>query len=435
MAKNCKFPRGGKLRTLKMAEKVKTVRGFRDLIGEEARKYRHVVETARKLLERYNFEEIILPTVEYTKLFTRSIGEATDIVEKEMFTFQDKGGRDIALRPEGTAGAVRAYIENKLYADGTYKKLYYEGSMFRHERPQKGRYREFHQIGAEVLGTSSPLADAEIIKLADDILKALKVEARIEINSLGCKKCRPKYREALLNYLKEQENELCEDCKRRLERNPLRILDCKVEGCQLIAKNAPKITDYLCEECKTHHEEVKKYLKVLGVEFVENPYLVRGLDYYSKTVFECVSEELGKTVIAGGRYDYLVEELGGPPTPALGFAAGVERLMLLLKELPPRPPLVVVIPFGGERETAEALKIAQRLREEGIRTELSYRGGKLKKQFEFADKIGADFAIVVGENELKEGLFPLKNLKTREQKKLPLGEIVEILKSLSGKKV
>ena len=411
-----------------MAEKIKTVRGFRDLIGDEARKYRFVVNTAREILERYNFEEIILPTVEYTKLFTRSIGEATDIVEKEMFTFTDKGGRDIALRPEGTAGVVRAYIENKLYADGTYKKLYYEGSMFRHERPQKGRYREFHQIGAEVLGTLNPMADAEVIKISDDILKALKVDARIEINSLGCKKCRPKYREALLEYLKQHKEELCEDCQRRLERNPLRILDCKVEGCQLIAKNAPKITDYLCEECKTHYEGVKKYLNALGVKYEENPYLVRGLDYYSKTVFECVSEELGKTVIAGGRYDYLVEELGGPPTPALGFAAGVERLMLLVKELPPKPPLVLVIPFGGEREKEEALKIAQKLRSAGIRTELSYREGKIRKQFEFANKIGADYTVVVGENEVNTGLYPLKNLRTREEKKLTLEEIINFLK-------
>jgi len=414
-----------------MAEKIKTVRGFKDLIGEEARKYRYIVNKAREILERNNFEEIILPTVEYTKLFARSIGEATDIVEKEMFTFQDKGGRDIALRPEGTAGVVRAYIENKLYADRTYKKLYYEGPMFRHERPQKGRYREFHQIGAEVLGTQNPLADAEIIKIADDILKALKVEATVEINSLGCKKCRPRYREALLQYLKEHENELCEDCKRRLERNPLRILDCKEEGCKLVAKNAPKITDYLCEECKIHYESVKNYLKTLGVKFVENPYLVRGLDYYSKTVFECVSHELGKTVIAGGRYDYLVEELGGPPTPALGFAAGVERLMLLLKELPPREKLVLVIPFGGEREKGEALKLAQKLRENGIRTELSYREGKLKKQFEFANKIGADYAIVVGENEIKESLFPLKNLHTREEKRLKLEDIIRLLKEKS----
>ena len=412
-----------------MGEKIKTVRGFRDLLGEEARKYRHVVNTIREILERYNFEEIILPTVEYTKLFTRSIGEATDIVEKEMFTFQDKGGRDIALRPEGTAGVVRAYIENKLYADGTYKKLYYEGSMFRHERPQKGRYREFHQVGAEVLGTSNPLADAEIIKISDEILKKLKIPARIEINSLGCKECRPKYREALIEYLKQHREELCEDCQRRLERNPLRVLDCKVEGCQLVARNAPKITDYLCEECKTHHQKVKEYLSALGVEFVENPYLVRGLDYYSKTVFECVSEELGKTVIAGGRYDYLVEELGGPPTPALGFAAGVERLMLLLKEVPPREKLVLVIPFGGDREKVEALKVANFLRTHGVRTEVSYREGKIRKQFEFANKIGADYTIVVGENELKEGKYPLKNLHTREEQKLTLEEILKVLKS------
>ncbi|RTZ69670.1 MAG: histidine--tRNA ligase [Aquificaceae bacterium] len=413
-----------------MAEKIKTVRGFRDLLGEEAKKYRFVVNTVRKILERYNFEEIILPTVEYTKLFTRSIGEATDIVEKEMFTFTDKGGRDVALRPEGTAGVVRAYIENKLYADGTYKKLYYEGSMFRHERPQKGRYREFHQIGAEILGTSNPLADAEVIKISEEILKTLKVPARIEINSLGCKKCRPAYREALLEYLSSHKEELCEDCQRRLERNPLRILDCKVEGCKLIASQAPKITDYLCEECKTHYESVKKYLNALGIKYTENPHLVRGLDYYSKTVFECVSEELGKTVIAGGRYDYLVEELGGPPTPALGFAAGIERLALLVKELPKEKPLVLVIPFGGENEKIHALKLAQTLRKNGIRVELSYREGKIRKQFEFANKIGAHFTVVVGENELKEGKYPLKNLLTREERKLTLEEIVETLKNL-----
>ncbi len=415
-----------------MAERIKTVRGFRDLIGEEARKYRHVVDTVRKILERNNFEEIILPTVEYTRLFTRSIGEATDIVEKEMFTFTDKGGRDVALRPEGTAGAVRAYIENRLFADGTYKKLYYEGSMFRHERPQKGRYREFHQIGAEIFGTPNPLADAEIIKISDDILKTLGVEATIEINSLGCKKCRPAYREALLKYLKEHEEELCDDCRRRLERNPLRILDCKEEGCRLVAKNAPKITDYLCDECREHHESVKFYLKTLGVNFIENPHLVRGLDYYSKTVFECVSPELGKAVIAGGRYDYLVEELGGPPTPALGFAAGVERLMLLVEELPEREPLVLVIPFGGGREKAEALRVAELLRSAGVRTELSYREGKLRKQFEFANKIGADYTIVVGENELKSGLFPLKNLRTREEKKLTLEGILKVLTPKGG---
>ena len=413
-----------------MAEKIKTVRGFRDLLGEEAKKYRFVVDTIRKILQRYNFEEIILPTVEYTKLFTRSIGEATDIVEKEMFTFTDKGGRDVALRPEGTAGVVRAYIENKLYSDGIYKKLYYEGSMFRHERPQKGRYREFHQIGAEILGTTNPLADTEVIKISEEILKTLKIPARIEINSLGCKKCRPAYRKAVLEYLISHKGELCEDCQRRLERNPLRILDCKVEGCKLIASQAPKITNYLCDECKTHYGSVKKYLNALGVAYTENPRLVRGLDYYSKTVFECVSEELDKTVIAGGRYDYLVEELGGPPTPALGFAAGIERLALLVKELPKEKPLVLVIPFGGEKEKIHALRLAQTLRKNGIRVELSYREGKIRKQFEFANKIGAYFTVVVGENELKEGKYPLKNLLTREERKLTLDEIIETLRNL-----
>jgi histidyl-tRNA synthetase len=406
--------------------KIKTVRGFRDLIGIEAKKYRFISETVRKILENYNFEEIIIPTVEQTQLFIRSIGEATDIVEKEMFSFKDKGGRDVSLRPEGTAGVVRAYIENNLYADGVYKKFFYEGSMFRHERPQKGRYREFHQIGAEILGTDNPLADAEIIKISDEILKNLQIPVEIHINSIGCKKCRPAYKKALKEYLESKKEKLCEDCQRRLNKNPLRILDCKVESCRVIISQAPKITDFLCEECRAHYETVKNYLSALGVKYRENPYLVRGLDYYTKTVFECISKELGKTVLAGGRYDYLVEELGGPPTPALGFAVGVDRLILLLDEkLIKTPPLVFIIPFGGEKVKIHALQIASHLRKEGIRTEVSYREGKLKKLFEFANKIKADYVIVVGEKEIQEKIYPLKDLHTRQQQHLTLEEIIK----------
>jgi len=406
--------------------KIKTVRGFRDLIGIEAKKYRFISETVRKILENYNFEEIIIPTVEQTQLFIRSIGEATDIVEKEMFSFKDKGGRDVSLRPEGTAGVVRAYIENNLYADGVYKKFFYEGSMFRHERPQKGRYREFHQIGAEILGTDNPLADAEIIKISDEILKNLQIPVEIHINSIGCKKCRPAYKKALKEYLESKKEKLCEDCQRRLNKNPLRILDCKVESCRVIISQAPKITDFLCEECRAHYETVKNYLSALGVKYRENPYLVRGLDYYTKTVFECISKELGKTVLAGGRYDYLVEELGGPPTPALGFAVGVDRLILLLDEkLIKTPPLVFIIPFGGEEVKIHALQIASHLRKEGIRTEVSYREGKLKKLFEFANKIKADYVIVVGEKEIQEKIYPLKDLHTRQQQHLTLEEIIK----------
>jgi len=406
--------------------KIKTVRGFRDLIGIEAKKYRFISETVRKILENYNFEEIIIPTVEQTQLFIRSIGEATDIVEKEMFSFKDKGGRNVSLRPEGTAGVVRAYIENNLYADGVYKKFFYEGSMFRHERPQKGRYREFHQIGAEILGTDNPLADAEIIKISDEILKNLQIPVEIHINSIGCKKCRPAYKKALKEYLESKKEKLCEDCQRRLNKNPLRILDCKVDSCRVIISQAPKITDFLCEECRAHYETVKNYLSALGVKYRENPYLVRGLDYYTKTVFECISKELGKTVLAGGRYDYLVEELGGPPTPALGFAVGVDRLILLLDEkLIKTPPLVFIIPFGGEEVKIHALQIASHLRKEGIRTEVSYREGKLKKLFEFANKIKADYVIVVGEKEIQEKIYPLKDLHTRQQQHLTLEEIIK----------
>jgi histidyl-tRNA synthetase len=298
--------------------------------------------------------------------------------------------------------------------------------MFRHERPQKGRYREFHQIGAEILGTDNPLADAEIIKISDEILKNLQIPVEIHINSIGCKKCRPAYKKALKEYLESKKEKLCEDCQRRLNKNPLRILDCKVDSCRVIISQAPKITDFLCEECRAHYETVKNYLSALGVKYRENPYLVRGLDYYTKTVFECISKELGKTVLAGGRYDYLVEELGGPPTPALGFAVGVDRLILLLDEkLIKTPPLVFIIPFGGEEVKIHALQIASHLRKEGIRTEVSYREGKLKKLFEFANKIKADYVIVVGEKEIQEKIYPLKDLHTRQQQHLTLEEIIK----------
>ncbi|MDW8066097.1 MAG: histidine--tRNA ligase [Aquificaceae bacterium] len=390
-----------------------SVRGFHDLYGEELKKFKHVSNLIREKLRVYNFEEIILPVVEYAEVFQRSIGEATDIVQKEMFTFQDRKGRWLALRPEGTAGAVRAYVQNKLYALKPYVKVFYEGPMFRYERPQAGRYRQFHQIGVEVFGSLDPVVDAELIQLVYEILSELGVNVVIEINSIGCKVCRPSYREALVNYLESVEGHLCEVCYDRKDRNPLRVLDCKVPTCKEAVKEAPKMVDYLCQECKDHYSKLKDYLSLLSIPYRENPYLVRGLDYYTKTVFEAVSTDLDITVIAGGRYDYLVEELEGPPTPAVGFAVGLERLSMLLKEIPPEEPLYFVVPFGDVIDYS--LAVAKALRLEGRRVELSYRKGGLRKQLEFANKLGARYVVIVGDEEKAGGFYTLKDMETGEQ--------------------
>jgi len=387
-----------------------SVRGFHDIYGEELKSFRYISNLIREKLRLYNFEEIVLPVVEYVEVFQRSIGEATDIVQKEMFTFQDRKGRWLALRPEGTAGAVRAYVQNRLYALKPYVKLFYEGPMFRYERPQAGRYRQFHQLGAEVFGSLEPVVDAELIGLVYEILSELGVRVVIEINSIGCKVCRPAYRDALSAYLAGVEEHLCEVCLDRKDRNPLRVLDCKVPTCKSAVKDAPKMVDFLCEECREHYLKLKEYLNAMSIPYRENPNLVRGLDYYTKTVFEAVSEELDITVIAGGRYDYLVEEMGGPPTPAIGFAVGLERLSMLVKNLPPEDPLYLVIPFGDV--LPYALQVAKALRAEGKRVEVSYRRGGLKKQLELANKIRADYAVIVGEEEMAGGFYTLKDLNS-----------------------
>ncbi|MEJ7619739.1 MAG: histidine--tRNA ligase [Aquificaceae bacterium] len=387
-----------------------SVRGFHDIYGEELKSFRYISNLIREKLRLYNFEEIVLPVVEYVEVFQRSIGEATDIVQKEMFTFQDRKGRWLALRPEGTAGAVRAYVQNRLYALKPYVKLFYEGPMFRYERPQAGRYRQFHQLGAEVFGSLEPVVDAELIGLVYEILSELGVRVVIEINSIGCKVCRPAYRDALSAYLAGVEEHLCEVCLDRKDRNPLRVLDCKVPTCKSAVKDAPKMVDFLCEECREHYLKLKEYLNAMSIPYRENPNLVRGLDYYTKTVFEAVSEELDITVIAGGRYDYLVEEMGGPPTPAIGFAVGLERLSMLVKNLPPEDPLYLVIPFGDV--LPYALQVAKALRVEGKRVEVSYKKGGLKKQLELANKIRADYAVIVGEEEMAGGFYTLKDLNS-----------------------
>ncbi len=401
---------------------LQSVRGFHDILGDDILRFKKVSGTARSVLKRHNFEEIVLPVVEYAELFQRSIGEVTDIVQKEMFVFKDRKGRVLALRPEGTAGTVRAFIQHKLYAKRPYTKLFYEGPMFRYERPQAGRYRQFHQIGAEVFGVQEPTADAEVISVVYKILNSLGIEAVIEINSLGCKECRPAYRQALKEFLSTKEENLCKDCVSRKERNPLRVLDCKEKSCQMTVKDAPKTVDFLCDSCNEHFNKLKELLTELSIPYRENSNLVRGLDYYTRTVFEAVAESLDTTVIAGGRYDYLVEELGGPPTPALGFAVGIERLSLLLKEIEEQEGLYIVIPFGNVQ--GYALEVAEKLRNKGKRVEFSYRKGGLRKQLEFADKLRAKFAVIIGEDEMREGVVTLKDMESGEQSKIKADEIV-----------
>ena len=405
-----------------MNKEIQSVRGFHDIFGEELEKFKKVTKITRNILKTHCFEEIILPVVEYAELFHRSIGEVTDIVQKEMFTFQDRKGRMLALRPEGTAGVVRAFIQHNMYSLLPYVKLFYEGPMFRYERPQAGRYRQFHQIGAEIFGVESPDADAEIINIVFKILKALNINVSIEINSLGCIKCRPNYRDSLVNFLSQVEDKLCEVCKDRKERNPLRVLDCKIESCKTALREAPEVYNFLCEDCKAHYEGLKEILSYLNVPFKENPKLVRGLDYYNRTVFEAVSSEHGNTIIAGGRYDYLVKQLGGPDIPATGFAVGIERVALMLQDTSiEKTKKYLVIPFGDVKMFA--LKAAEILRNKGLCVELSYRKGGLKKQLEFANKLRFDYAVIIGEEELKEGVVTLKDLSTGEQKKLKPEEL------------
>ncbi len=402
-------------------ENIKAIRGFDDVFFEEAEKFRFITDTFRELFRTYNFEEIILPLVEYKELFDRSVGEVTDIVQKEMFVFSDKGGRVLALRPEGTAGVVRSAIEHGLFYKRPFLKLFYEGAMFRYERPQAGRKRQFHQIGAEVLGLENPVSDFELINLCFEAFKRLNIDITLEINSIGCPVCRPKYREALVSYLKDIEG-LCEDCEQRRFKNPLRVLDCKVETCKELTREAPVMIDYLCEDCASHYKSLKTYLEDFNIPYVENPRLVRGLDYYTKTVFEFTKD--GLTLLAGGRYDNLVENLGGPKTPAIGFAAGIERLMLFV-EPKTREPLYAVINIGDT--TKEALKIADELRKNGKRTEIILKGSNLKKKLEIADKLGVSFAIIIGPEEIEKGVYILKDMVKKEQRELKsLEEIIKL---------
>ena len=405
-------------------EKLQPVRGTRDLIGEDQRRHTHVVETARRLARGYGFDEWATPIFEDTRVFARTLGDTSDVVTKEMYSFEDRGGDSVTLRPEGTAGICRALVTNGL-TQSLPQKIFYAGPMFRYERPQKGRYRQFHQIGAELIGAAEPLADAEAIALGWDILQALGVahETMLELNTLGDAESRHAYRAALVAYFTDHRDSLSEESQDRLARNPMRILDSKDDGDRGIVFGAPTIGAYLTDAAAAFYDGVRERLTRFGVPFRENPRIVRGLDYYSHTAFEFVTNRLGAqgTVMAGGRYDGLVAEMGGPPTPAVGWAAGIERLSMLLLETPPAPVPVAVVPMGDTAETA-AIPLLQALRRAGLRAEMAYRGN-LKRRMERANRIGAGLAIILGEAELERGVAQVKDLGSGEQTEMLLAEI------------
>ena len=397
-------------------------KGTKDVLPEDVFKWKYIEGTATMVFENYNYKEIRIPTFEYTELFERGVGDTTDVVQKEMYTFEDKGGRSITLRPEGTAGVIRAFIENGLSSKTLPLKVHYSMPMFRYENVQKGRYREFNQIGAELIGTGSYLADVEMISMADRFLKELDLnEVYLTINSIGCPECRARYQEALKQFIGKNLDSYCATCKTRFDKNPMRILDCKEAKCKEFNQGAPVILDYLCEECNTHFEKVKNGLDELGIKYIVDSSIVRGLDYYTKTVFEFISKTDGYTVLAGGRYDGLVKELGGQPTPAIGFAAGEERLLSLLQnsEEMDYAPLEICIVSLDEKYDLDAMKLAEELREYySVQTNISSRS--FNAQMKYANKINAEFVIVLGEDEIKNKKCKIKNMKTGEEKEAEL---------------
>jgi histidyl-tRNA synthetase len=414
------------------------LKGFKDLLPEEAALWRRIEKKGEEILLGFGYAEIRTPLLEPTELFARGIGEATDIVEKEMYTFNDWDQRKITLRPEGTASGVRAYLEHHLGEGQGVVKLFYRGPMFRHERPQAGRLRQFHQIGAEAIGSLDPLLDVEIVSLLWFMLGEFGIDdLTLEINSLGCSVCRPGYREALVSYLSERASGLCEDCRRRLKTNPLRVLDCKREECRKITEGAPASIDFLCVECAPHFKTVQEGLGDLSIPHRINRRLVRGLDYYTKTAFEVTTTRLGaqNAVAAGGRYDDLAETLGGPPTPAIGFAVGLERVIALMgdgkgKEGSFSPPLFIAA--LGEAAKRRVVPLLFELRKEGVRVEMDYGGRSLKAQMRQADRMGAHHVLILGEEEIKKGSCVLRDMRTKLQEEIPLDALPERLKGVSA---
>lgn len=409
------------------------LKGIQDILPPEIYLWQKVEETAKRIFPAYGFQELRAPIIESTDIFIRSIGENTDIVEKEMYTFSDKAGRSITLRPEGTAPVVRCFVQNRLYDLPSPQKFFYSGPMFRYERPQKGRLRQFYQIGVEAFGISDPKLDAEILIMLRLFLERIGLEElSFEINSIGCEECRPDYKKALMNFLSGKIDEFCPDCQRRYRVNPLRILDCKVKRCIELRVAAPRINDFLCSDCREHLEALLSLLRLFSFPYVINPEMVRGLDYYTRTTFEVTSKKLGaqNTVVAGGRYDKLAEEFGGPPTPAIGFAMGMERIVELLKasgklEIP--APKVFVTIIGGPAEK-EGLILAERLRETGIWVEIGYSGQSLRSQLKKADKLSAVYALMIGDDEISSGKLKWKRLSDGSQGEIPISEVLEFFR-------
>ena len=411
---------------------IKAPKGTKDIIGDEAKKYTYISNVTQKMFENYGYSYAKTPIFEETELFKRGIGEATDVVEKEMYTFKDKGDRSITLRPENTASMVRCYLEHSIYAKEDVARFYYNGSMFRYERPQAGRQREFNQIGVEVFGEKSPILDAEVIAMGYNLLKKLGItDLEVKINSVGSKGSRTIYREKLIKHFQTHLDDMCNDCRDRISRNPLRLLDCKVDGHKDFYKAAPSIIDYLFEDERKHYEEVKKYLDIFGVKYTEDPTLVRGLDYYSSTVFEIVTNKLGSqgTVLGGGRYDNLLKELGDKDIPAVGFAAGVERIMMLLDDYPKNTP-DVYIAWLGDTTIETAMNIAENLRKNDLKVHIDFSSKGMKSHMKKADKLAVKYCVILGEDELNKGVVLLKNFETREQEEIKIEEILEKVKGM-----
>lgn len=410
-------------------------RGTSDILPEEQVYWRYIEQKVVNICQRYGYERIDSPVFEDTGLFTRSVGAGTDIVEKEMYTFADKGGNKITLRPEGTAPVCRAYLEHGLHNRPQPVKLYYLCAIFRYERPQAGRYRQHFQFGCEAIGDDDPTIDAEVIDLAWQFYLSLGLHhLTLQLNSIGCKQCRPGYLRALKDYYANYSKELCADCKVRLKRNPLRLLDCKKSSCQQVADAAPRSVDHLCPQCQTHFNRLKEYLKLLQIPFAVNHRLVRGLDYYTRTVFEIQPEAAGtqSTLCGGGRYDDLIEELGGKPTPAIGFAMGIERIILNLKQqaipIPPLPRPQVFIANIGDEARDEAIKLASRLRQSGVGIIVATGNKSLKAQLRQANNLGVRYAVIIGEEEVKSGTASFRDMTTAEQKTVTASQLVGLLK-------
>ena len=411
-------------------------RGTKDILPDTVGDWNYIEKEIRELCRRFGYSEIRTPIFEHTELFQRGIGEGTDVVDKEMYTFTDRGDRSITLRPENTASAVRAYLQNKLYAESNLVKLFYIGSMFRYDRPQAGRMREFHQFGVEALGEANPAVDAEVILLAMSLLEGFGLkDLELSINSVGCPKCRSQYRTMLQDFFRDKLDDLCEDCRSRFDRSPLRILDCKKDSDKSYMADAPKITDCLCEECGDHFQKLQQHLTNAGVKFQHDPRLVRGLDYYTKTAFEIKYPPLGaqSAVAGGGRYDGLIEEMGGNPTPAVGFATGLERLLLALESqnlLPEKHRSVdAYVVALGENAQAEGFKLLNSLRRAGLSAAMDFAGRSMKAQMKQANKLNASYAIILGDDEIAEGVAMVRSMSDSSQEKIAMADVVAKIKA------